>query len=121
MQDYYELLKIFNPIKNEKYIEITVPVDMGINDSLLILRVVPLKQGYVVCDNGKNFSELNNSPKYYFDLFMEKDTNDHFSIEFKNNIILKKYPENFNVRMAISEFVRYFIYLDDYLINNNII
>ncbi|MBQ8425442.1 MAG: hypothetical protein IJX17_05425 [Clostridia bacterium] len=120
MQDYFKLLKIFQPIEKEKYIIITPHVAMDINYDILKFRVIPTENGYTVCDNGKKFSEFSHSAKYYYDLFMEKDPNYRYEIKLDGNIIYKKYPSNFNVRVAVNEFVRFFVHLDEFILKNNL-
>lgn len=119
MQDYFKLLKI-QPIEKEKYIIITPPVIMDMNYGILKLSIIPNENGYTVCDDGKNFSEFSHSSKYYYDLFIEKDPNYRYEIKLDGNIIYKKYLGNFNVRVAVNEFVRFFVHLDEFILKNNL-
>ena len=43
-----------------------------------------------------------------------------YDIMLKDNYLYKEYKNNFNINVAISEFIRFFIYLDDYISINNI-
>ncbi|MBQ8425441.1 MAG: hypothetical protein IJX17_05420 [Clostridia bacterium] len=121
MQNYYEILDVFKPIKNEEFIEIKIPVAMDLTFNILSLKILPLENGYIICDDGKTFKRLNNTSMYYFNIFIEKDTNDHFDIMLDGDRIYKKYPYDFNIRVAVNEFVRFFVYLDDFISNNNLI
>ena len=47
---------------------------------------------------------------------MEKDKNNHYDIKLENNYLYKKYEEDYSVIRAVDEFVRFFIYLDDYIL-----
>lgn len=120
MQDYFKNVEIFTPIKKEKYIEITVPVITDMNHDFLELRIIPTESGYTICNNGKAFSDFNEPTKYYYDLFMEKDPNYHYEIKLDGNIIYKKYSEDFSTRVAINEFVKFFVYLDDFILKNEL-
>ena len=120
MQNYYEDLKIFQPSKNGENIDITVPVIMDMNYGILKLSIIPNENGYTVCDDGKNFSEFSHSAKYYYDLFMKKNKNLNFDIKLDGETIYKNYPDNFNVIVAVNEFIRFFVYLDDFILKNNI-
>ena len=121
MQDYFKNLEVFSPIKKDKFVEIVVPVAMDINYNLLKLTIIPLENGYVICDDGKTFKNFNNSTDYYLNLFNEKNPNHSFEIKLKNDRIFKQYPDNFNIQVAVNEFVRFFVYLDDFILDNNII
>lgn len=120
MQDYFKNLEAFKPIKNENSIEIVIPVAMDINNNLPKLTVTKIDGGYTICDDGKTFKNLNNSANYYYNLFI-KNSNQHFDIQLRDNKLIKQYPDNFNIQVAINEFVRFFVYLDDYIIDKNII
>ncbi|HBP43338.1 MAG TPA: hypothetical protein DD621_01440 [Clostridiales bacterium] len=120
MQNYYENLKAFNPIKKEKYFEITVPVAMDINHNLLKLYIKQLDNGYMIYDDGQLFKEYNSTTQYYYNLFI--NNNEHnYDIKLKDDRFYKTYPDNFNIQVAINEFVRFFVYLDDYILDNDII
>lgn len=119
MQDYFKDLGVFNPKQKEKFIEITVPVVTKMNYGILTLKVLPLEKGYIICDDGQTFDEFTYDTKYYYDLFMEK-TNRHYNIQLDGDRIYKQYPYDYNIEVAVNEFVRFFVYLDDFIIDNNI-
>lgn len=120
MQDYFKDLEIFTPTQNDKFIEITVPVIMDMNYGILKLEILILDDGYIICDDGQNFLEFSYPAKHYYDLFMEQDTNHHFKMQLDGDRIYKKYPYDFNIRVAVNEFVRFFVYLDDFVLKNNL-
>ena len=121
MQDYIKNIEVFNPTYHEKFTEITVPVAMDMNYNLLKLRIIPVEKGYIICDDGKAFKKFNDTTEYYYKLFVEKNPDRHYQIKLKGDIICKQYPDNFNIQVAINEFVRFFVYLDDFIMDNNII
>ena len=115
-------LEIFKTRDYGDYIEIDIPVALDFNFRLLSLRIYPLSlaEGYYISDIGGAFSErYNDTTKYYFNMFTEDDRNEHFGIQVANDYFYKKYEFNFSVIVAINEFVRFFVYLDDYIMNNN--
>lgn len=120
MQDYFKNLGVFKVIKNDNLIQITIPLAININYNLLKLNIAIDSNGYTICDDGKTFKNLNNSANFYYNLFI-KNSNQHFDIQLRDNKLIKQYPDNFNIQVAINEFVRFFVYLDDYIIDNNII
>ena len=115
-------LEIFKTTDRGEYIEIDVPVTLDFNFQLLSLRIYPvsLDEGYYISDNGAAFSErYSDTTEHYFNMFTEDDPNYHFNIRVANDYFYKKYPYDLNVWVAINEFIRFFVYLDDYIMNNN--
>ena len=79
--------------------------------------------GYTLCYTDNMFVEANagGDHKYYFNIFKKHDKNCHFDIKIKNGLICKDYSADFNVAVAINEFIRFFVTFDDFIINNNVI
>lgn len=120
MENIIELLNHFKPIQKNGYIELKLPVVMRIYDACLTLYLTENKDGYIISDNGETFYDFNRPAKYYYDLFIEKNVNKNFEINFSKNFIYKKYSNNFNINVAINEFIRFFISLDDFILDNNL-
>ena len=58
----------------------------------------------------------------YFEAFMKYDRGYHYDIEIgEDEVIFKEYDAEFSIVVAIDEFVRFFIMLDDFVINNDVI
>lgn len=121
MQDYFKNLDIFKPKKNDNSIEITIPIAMDINNNLPKLTVTQIDGGYIICDDGKTFSRLNFSADYYFNLFTQKNSSHSYQIKLDGNKLTKQYPDNFNIQVAVNEFVRFFACLDDFILDENLI
>ena len=121
MQDYFKNLEAFKPIKNENSIEIVIPVAMDINNNLPKLTVTKIDGGYTICDDGKTFSRLNFSADYYFKLFIQKNSSHSYQIKLDGNKLTKQYPDNFNIQVAVNEFVRFFACFDDFILDENLI
>lgn len=107
-------------INNDEYFQIELPVVLYFNYQRLLLNIYPTDDGYCISDNGDTFIEYKLEPKYYYDLYIEKDKNYHYDIKFENNYIYKTYQSDYSLLNAIDEFIRFFIYLDDFLISNDI-
>ena len=103
----------------ELYI-LDLPVEINFNFQRLVLFVRPVEDGYYVFDGGETFITFDNDTKYYYDLFNEYDDNYHFEIETENEYLYKKYSGDFKLISAINEFTRFFIFLDEFMLNNNI-
>ena len=119
-QRFLESLQILCPKDCGDYIEIELPVVLYFADILLTLRIYPLGEdkGYYVLDDGAAFSDFSHDTEYYFNMFEQDDQHYHFRIGVSDQCFFKQYDTDFNVRVAIDEFVRFFIYLDDYIGEN---
>ena len=108
-------------INNGTSFEIELPVVLYFNYQRLKLNIYPVQDGYFISDDGQSFVEYSLETKYYYDLFMEKDLNNHYEIQLDNNHIYKKYHYDYSLISAIDEFVRFFIFLDKFIQKNDIV
>ena len=106
--------------KKEEYYEIELPVITFFNQQLITLRLYPLDDGYYVSTTDTVFDEY---PEYsasyckqYYDLFMENDTHYHYEIKREGAYLYKKYASNHSARHAVDDFVKFFVYLDDFML-----
>jgi hypothetical protein len=114
--------RLLRPLENVRArdcgdcIEIELPVVLHFAGTLLTLRICPLgdETGYYVLDDGAIFSEFSGDPASYFRLFEQGDKRDHFGIGVSDQCFFKQYDADFGVRVAIDEFIRFFIRLDDF-------
>lgn len=118
MMDVIERFKDFAPKQMDGYFELTVPLVIQTCGGLLTLRVIPKEDSYVISYEEDLFYEHNRDARYYFDLFNEYDTDYHYGIELKNDVFCKEYQDEFNVVVAIDEFIRFFARFDDFLMYN---
>jgi len=108
-------------LDNDKLFKIELPVLLYFNYQRLTLYIYPVDDGYYISDDGETFIEFSNDANYYFDLFNTQDKNYHYDIKLKDNHICKKYRFDYRLMAAIDEFIRFFIYLDEYMGKNNIV
>lgn len=111
-------LNLYKIKKLKKCIEIELPVILEFNQLCLMLRLYPTDDGYYVSDGGYNFEDTLNNAKYYYDSFMKNDKNYHYDIKEDNDYIYKKYPADYSARWALYEFIKFFIYFNDYILDN---
>lgn len=121
MQDLYNGLKCYTAKEYKSYIEITIPVVLFTCGSMLKLRIKHIDDGFKIYCPIDMFADANNTQSYYFKLFEKNDKNYHYDITIKNEIIYKNYPEDRSVWTAVDEFVRFYIMLDNFIINNDVI
>ena len=112
-------LEYFKPVQKENYVEVVIPVDIKIFKACLRLRIYRTEHGYVISDDGYTFYDSNEDSEYYYDLYKKNNKYD-YNILLRDNYFYKEYPSNFNINVALNEFIRFFIYLDEYLRENNV-
>ncbi len=115
---FLDCLDIYRARDCGDHIELELPVVLNFNQQLLTLHIVPLgeEQGYYVLDSGTAFCDDSNDAAYYFERFEREDKNYHYGIGVSEECFFKQYPAEFGVRVAVSEFVRFFVYLDDFIL-----
>ena len=91
------------------------------NYQRLRLYIYPVDDGYYISDDGETFLEFSNDTEYYYNLFNEQDKNYHYEIQLDNNHLCKKFYFNYSIIAAIDEFVKYFVYLNDFMQKNDIV
>jgi len=121
MHNLYEKLKKFSPKQKKTYIEITLPIVLFIDGGLLDLRIKQESDGYMIWFPRNLFYDANGSQEFYYNIFENYDNNYHYDIQIKNGKIFKKYPNSANITVSVNEFIRYFILLDDFILENDVI
>ena len=100
---------------------IELPVVLYFNYQRLFLRILPLDDGYCISDDGNTFAELSQSPAHYISLFDAQDKHYHFHIREHNGFVFKQYGFDFALMAALDQFVRFFVYLDDFMLEKEIV
>ena len=112
-------LEYFKPVEKDGYVEVVLPVAIKIFKACLRLRIYKTENGYAISDDGYTFYDSNEDSKYYYDLY-KQNNKCHYDILLKDDYFYKEYQSSFNINIAINEFIRFFIYLDDYIGLNDI-
>ena len=115
MQDYFKDLQIFNPVKIDDYIEFTVPLVLNFCNSLLMLRIDFLENGgYRISTAEDYFDEESYNAKYYYEKFY--NTNHFKTLKVKDdNTIYKEFEYDYNIQVAVSYFVKFFTFFDEFI------
>ena len=124
MQDILKRLSTeFSAKQMKNYIKLNLPLVTWTNGGLLELRIKLKEDGYTIYCPVNLFEEMNagGEQEYYFNIFEKNDKNYHFDIKIKDGKIYKDYPSNYNIAVAINEFIRFYVKLDDFIINNEVI
>lgn len=123
MQNIFKRLqKDFSPKLAKHYIQIKIPVITFTNGGYLDLRIKQKEDSYTIYCPTNMFLEANagGDQEYYFNLY-NKNAKNYYDVKIKKGRIYKDYPIEFNVAVAINEFIRFFIAFDDFIINNDVI
>ena len=135
IEQIVEEMKYFEPERQNDSLKIIIPVVIHIAGGLLELRISPAENGYkisntldyydldeIIFTNGNIFYDFNEEAAYYVNLFENNEKHYHFDIryDYEKEEFSKTYPDNFNINVALSEFAKFFIYLDDYIKENNL-
>lgn len=117
-----KLLTALSPTVSEGRINLTVPVVTYTNGELLELCITPQADAYVISSPVDIFADANEGSHMYFGAFEKHDRSYHFDIKIGDDgLFFKEYPADFSVLAAVNEFIRFFIMLDDFIINNDVI
>lgn len=121
MQDIIKRMEDFAPTTKNGSVFLTLPVVMHVSGSLLELCIAPHDSYYLISCTEDHFSEANGDQQRYFDIFMKRDPHYHYEMQILDNLIYKQYPNDFNVAVALNEFLRFFIAFDDFIMENGVI
>ncbi len=121
MQDFISGLKSFSPKSVEGGVNIALPVVLNFCGCLIELKITQSEKGYFICCENDLFLDANESGEFYYNTFNKYDKNYHYGIILKNGMFYKEYDEEYSLTCALNEFIRFFILLDDFIINNNVI
>lgn len=119
--DIIKTLNNFSPIKTDIGADITVPVVLYTSGGLLELHITEADEYYVISCAENIFLEQNRDAEFYFNLFMKEKLNYNYTMKISNGIIYAEYDNEYSLTVAINEFIRFFILLDDFVINNSIL
>jgi len=121
MQNILERLKSFSPKQNNNHISITIPLVIVIDGGLLDLIIEQIDNGYKIYSPRDFFSEANGSQEFYYNIFENKDKSYHYEMKIQDNIIYKEFSNEYNIVVALSEVIRFFVLFDDFIINNGVV
>ena len=133
MAEYYSASEVSSQLKEQfkickwssvndgEYYEIELPVVLYFNYQRLMLYVYPVDDGYYVSDDGETFIEHCEDTEYYYNRFISEDKHNHYDIELKDNHICKRYRFDYSLMSALDQFVRFFVHLDEFMRENDIV
>ena len=108
-------LDIFKCVEKDGCAEITVPLALHMTFNFLTLYISVTDDGFTVFDEGGVCSDHNDSEEGYLQVFLQKYPNEDYGIRVRDGFFYKDYPRDYNPRMAIDDFVRFFVPFDNFV------
>ncbi len=123
MQDIKKrLFEDFSPKERNGYFEIEFPVVINTSGTLVSLRIEQLKDKYIITHPEDIFSDRGNDTlEFYYRIYKKWNKDSYFAVKPVNGILTMECENNLNIAVAISDFIRFMISFDDFLINNGVI
>ena len=120
--DIVDWFHAFRPKKRGSVTRMTIPVILSSLQCLIELKVKEFPDFFRVSFDNEFFYEKNETPEFYFNLFMKNDKSYHYNMKIdKKGNIFKDYKNDASLVAFADEFVRFFVAFDDYLMENQVI
>ena len=104
------------------YFEIEFPVVINTSGTLVALRIEQREDSYFITHPEDIFSDRgNDNLEFYFNLFMKHYKGYTYGVELSDGVLTKVCENNYNVAVALSDFIRFMIIFDDFFIDNEVI
>ena len=102
--------------------EIEYPVIINTSGTLVSLRIEQLEDRYIITHPEDIFSDRGNDGlEFYFNAFTKHYNGYTYDVELNGGVLTKVCENDYNVAVAISDFIRFMIIFDDFFINNSVI
>ena len=123
MQDIKKrLFEDFSPKERDGYFEIEFPVAIYTSGTLVSLRIEQHEDKYIITHPDDIFSDRGNATlEFYYGIFKKWNKDCYFAVELIDGVLTMECPNNYNVAVTISDFIKFMIAFDDFIINNNVI
>jgi hypothetical protein len=123
MQDIKKrLLTDFAAKERDGYFEIEFPIVINTSGTLVALRIEQLEDKYIITHPEDIFSDRGNDDlEFYFSLFMKHYKGYTYGVELVDGTLTKVCKNDYNVAVALSDFIRFIIIFDDFFTENNVI
>ena len=121
MQDIKKrLFEDFAAKERDGYFEIEFPIVINTSGTLIALRIEQLEDKYIITHPEDIFSERGNDTlDFYYRIFKKRNEDCYFAVEPVDGVLTMECPNDYNVAVTISDFIKFMIRFDDFIINNN--
>ena len=104
------------------YFEIEFPVVINTSGTLISLRIEQDEDRYIITHPENIFSDRGNDTlEFYYDIYKKHNKDSYFDVKPKGGVLTMECEDNINVAVAISDFIKFMISFDDFIINNGVI
>ena len=123
MQDIKKrLFTDFAAREQDGYFEIEFPIVINTSSTLIALRIEQLEDKYIITHPEDIFSDRGNDDlDFYYRIFKKWNKDCFYDVKLKDGVLTKECKNDYNVTAAISDFIRFMIYFDDFFTNNGVI
>ena len=123
MQDIKKrLFEDFSPKERDGYFEIEFPVVINTSGTLISLRIEQDEDRSIITHPENIFSDRGNDTlEFYYGIYKKHNKDSYFDVKPKGGVLTMECEDNINVAVAISDFIKFMISFDDFLINNGVI
>ena len=123
MQDIKKrLLEDFHAVERNGAVEIELPVVINTADILVALRIEQRADDYIITHPDDIFSDRGNDTlEFYYGIFRKHVPECYYDVKIVDGVLTMQCKNNYNVMVAISDFIKFMIMFDDFIVNNNVI
>ena len=123
MQDIKKrLFEDFSPKEHSGYFEIEFPVVINTSGTLVSLRIEQREDKYIITHPEDIFADRGNDTlEYYYNIYKKWNKDSYYNVKPEGGVLTMECENNINVAVAFSDFIRFMISFDDFLINNGVI
>lgn len=123
MQDIKKrLLEDFHAVEQDGAVEIELPVVINTADILVALRIEQRADDYIITHPDDIFSDRGNDTlEFYYGIFRKHVPECYYDVKIVEGVLTMQCKNNYNVAVAISDFIKFMIMFDDFIVNNNVI
>lgn len=123
MQDIKKrLLEDFHAVERNGAVEIELPVVINTADILVALRIEQRADDYIITHPDDIFSDRGNDTlEFYYGIFRKHVPECYYDVKIVDGVLTMQCKNNYNVAVAISDFIKFMIMFDDFIVNNNVI
>ncbi len=116
------LFEDFCAKEQDGYFEIEFPIVINTSGTLIFLRIDQHEDHYVITHPDNIFDDCGNgSLDFYFDIYKKHSEGQLYGVDISDGVLTKVCHDEYNVAVAISDFLKFMITFDDFFTKNGII
>lgn len=123
MQDIKKrLIEDFRAVERDGFIEIEFPIVINTCGTLIFLRIEQREEDYIITHPEDIFSDRGNDTLgFYYSIFKKHLADCYYDVKLVDGVLTMQCKNDFNVAVAISDFIRFMIMFDDFIVNRCVI